>query len=76
MMPLNYAWPDGAPPEACTDFVPQHGVELKDHETAEFFLHFKAGKRPGVTLAKLTNGILPLKVRSTTEIDPILVKTP
>ena len=58
-----WAWPGGAPPEACENFIPQHGVELKDHDTAEFFLHFKAGKARGKVVAKTTrNGVLPIKV--------------
>ena len=57
-----FAWPDGAPADACEDFTPQHGVDLLDLDSAEFFLHFRSAKGRGKVLAKARNGVLPIKV--------------
>ena len=59
---LALAWPGGAPEDACQDFVPQHGVDLKDLDSAEFFLNFRSAKGRGKILAKTRNGVLPVKV--------------
>lgn len=64
ILPVIYAWPGGAPPEACETFVPNHGPEGLDPDTAEFFLQFKKGQNRGNVVAKLRNGVLPLKVSS------------
>ena len=37
---LSKAWPGGAPPEACVDFTPQHGIEPLSEGTAEFDLNY------------------------------------
>ena len=40
VLSVAMGWPGGAPPEACVDFTPQHGIEPLSEGTAEFDLNY------------------------------------